>query len=312
LILLSKLLGDLRTSANDRESHPCLLTRRDWRETRPSPIFVSMQIGLEHARRTLVEGTKRWSSGVSTFVRSHPGEGTFKFDRLTVGVVLAPLRTHHAAYGSDKRRSLPLLPGGGWIFPAGTDGWCRWDEPNDFLNVEIDGDLLSAAGVSPDELAPQAGEVDPLVAQLAVNIHAFERETPRLYRDALCVALVAQIAHMARGSSASQPTPRPAPRIGRALDYIEAHLESDIGLDELAAIAALSRYHFARAFREAVGMPPHAYLIARRVEKAKDLLRSGHLSVAEVAWQVGYSNPAKFSAQFRKLTGMAPTNWRSR
>ena len=267
-----------------------------------------MQLG--HARRTLVEGTRRWASGASTFVRSRPGEGHFRFERPTIGVVLAPLKTHHAAYGSDKRRSLPLLPGCGWIFPAGTDGWCRWDEPNDFLNVEIDGDLLSAAGMSPDELAPQSGAVDPLVAQLAVNIHAFDGETPQLYRDALSVALAAQLASMANGPSASQPTP--APRIGRALDYIEAHLERDIGLDELAAIAALSRYHFARAFREAVGTPPHAWLIARRVEKAKGLLRSGHFSVAEVAWQVGYSNLAKFSAQFRKLTGMAPSSWRSR
>lgn len=269
-----------------------------------------MLAGLEHYRRILEPASFRWSGGASTFVRSTPGEGGFRFDRVTVGVVLAPLRTHHAAYGDDRRRSLPLMPGHGWVFPAGMDGWCRWDEPNDFLNVEIADDLLAEAGMTGADLTPQSGAMDPLTAQLAVNIHAAGGDTPQLYRDALAAALAAQIAHMSGKPEAATQTYEP--RLRRALDYIEAHLDGDITLEDLASVAALSRFHFARAFRDAVGMPPHAYVVARRIERAKNLLGSSRLSIADVAWQVGYANPAKFAAQFRKLTGRTPAKWRTR
>lgn len=107
-----------------------------------------MLVGLEHARDALDPGSFRWPRGGSTFMRSLPGEDRFRFDREIVGVVLAPLRTHYAAYSGDRRRALPLMPGHGWIFPAGIEGWCRWDEPSDFLNVEIEDDLLAEAGMS--------------------------------------------------------------------------------------------------------------------------------------------------------------------
>ncbi|WP_420963730.1 helix-turn-helix domain-containing protein [Brucella sp. IR073] len=267
-----------------------------------------MLIDLEQTRRELHTGSYEWSGGASTFLKSDPGEGGFRFQRVTVGVVLTPLGSHHAAYGSDRRRALPLLPGQGWVFPIGFEGWCRWDEPNEFLNVEIDDGLLSDAGMLALSFAPRSGTIDALVAQLAVNLHAAGNAAPRLYRDALAVALAAQLAHVT-GRPAAKPLAA-EPRVLRALDYAEAHLADDISLDDLAAIAAMSRFHFARAFREAVGMPPHAYVVSRRIERAKDLLRSTRLSVTEIAWRVGYANPGKFAAQFRKLTGATPGAWR--
>ncbi|ESY73784.1 AraC family transcriptional regulator [Mesorhizobium sp. M0051] len=267
-----------------------------------------MLIGLEQTRRELRPGSYEWSGGASTFLRVGPGEGAFHFERVTVGVVLAPLRSHHAAYGNDRRRALPLLPGQGWVFPAGFEGWCRWDEPNDFLNVEIDDDLLMGAGMPAPSFVPRSGTIDALVTQLAISLHAAGNAAPRLYRDALAVALAAQLTRLA-GQPAGDP-PAAEPRILRALDYIEAHLADDITLDDLAAVAVMSRFHFARAFRAAVGVPPHAFVVSRRIERAKDLLRSTRLPIAEVAWRVGYSNPAKFAAQFRKLVGERPGAWR--
>lgn len=267
-----------------------------------------MLIGLEKTRRTLNAGSYKWSGGASTFLRASPGEGAFRFERVTVGVVMAPLGSHHAAYGNDRRRALPLLPGQGWVFPAGFEGWCRWDEPNEFLNVEIDDDLLVGAGMPALSFVPRSGRIDALVAQLAINLHAAGNAAPRLYRDALAIALAAQIARVA-GQPAAEP-PAAEPRILRALDYIEAHLADDISLDDLASIAAMSRFHFARAFRDAVGMPPHAYVVSRRIERAKELLRATRLSVTEIAWRIGYANPAKFAAQFRRLTGGTPGAWR--
>jgi len=268
-----------------------------------------MLIGLEQTRRELRTGSYEWSGGASTFLKSAPGEGAFRFERVTVGVVLAPLGSHHAAYGSDRRRALPLLPGQGWIFPVGFEGWCRWDEPNDFLNVEIDDDLLVDAGIRALSFMPRSGTIDALVAQLAINLHAAGDTAPRLYRDALAVALAAQLAHVASRPAAGALATEP--RILRALDYIEAHLSNDISLDDLAAAAAMSRFHFARAFHKAVGVPPYAYVVARRIERAKELLRTTRFSITEIAWQTGYANPAKFAVQFRKLTGATPGAWRA-
>lgn len=267
-----------------------------------------MIIGLENTRRALDSGSYEWPGGASTFLRTGPGEGAFRFARVTVGVVLASLGSHHAAYGNDRRRALPLRPGQGWVFPVGFEGWCRWDEPNEFLNVEIDDDLLMGAGMAGLSFVPQSGTIDALVAQLAVNLHAAGNAAPRLYRDALTVALAAQLARVA-GHPAIEPSAT-EPRILRALDYIEENLADDLSLDDLAAITVMSRFHFARAFRDAVGMPPYAYVVARRIERAKELLRSSQLPIVEVAWRVGYSNPAKFTAQFRKITGETPGAWR--
>ena len=105
------------------------------REDHTDVFYIqAMLIGLDHLQRRLNAGSHEWSGGRSTFLSCSPGEGDFRFERVTIGVVLAPLPSHQAAYGDDRRRPLPLSPGPGWIFPAGFDGWCRWDEPNDFLN----------------------------------------------------------------------------------------------------------------------------------------------------------------------------------
>ncbi len=257
----------------------------------------------------LREGETAWASGRTRLTRSGPGAGHFRFAQVVAGVVLRPLPGHQAAYGGDRRRLLPLRPGQGWLFPAGIEGWCSWDGPNHFLNVELDAALLADAGCGdPGALRPQGGEIDPLVAQLALNLHAVGDEAPALYRDSLGMALAAQVARLAGGAP---PAPRLVDgRIDRALDFIEDHLDRDIGLDEIAAAAAMSRFHFLRRFREAVGMPPHRYLVGRRIERAKALLRTTRLPVAEIAWRVGYQHPGKFAEQFRKATGATPGAWR--
>lgn len=170
-------------------------------------------------------------------------------------------------------------------------------------------DILIDAGAL-ERFSPLSGTIDPLVAQLAVNIHAAGKEdTSRLYRDTLGAALAAQLGQIMSGAPVEQAGPEQ--RVARATDYLEAHLAEDISLDDLAAAAAMSRFHFARVFRRSTSLPPHAYLVARRMERAKDLLRSSKLPIAEIAWRVGYANPAKFAAQFRKLTGSTPGAWRS-
>ncbi|WP_342733150.1 AraC family transcriptional regulator [Bradyrhizobium sp. B117] len=99
-------------------------------------------------------------------------------------------------------------------------------------------------------------------------------------------------------------------RLQRVLDYIEANLEGDLTLDLMASIACLSRYHFARAFKQAVGHPPHRYVSAKRLDRAKALLVQGERSLADIALALSFSDQASFTRAFRQATGRAPGQYR--
>ena len=96
----------------------------------------------------------------------------------------------------------------------------------------------------------------------------------------------------------------------RLVDYIEEHLASDPSLPELAAVAGLSPYHFARMFKQSFGLPPHRYLTSRRIEKAKRLLAKPALSVTRVGFDLGFSELSSFTSTFHKLVGVTPTDYR--
>jgi AraC-like DNA-binding protein len=96
----------------------------------------------------------------------------------------------------------------------------------------------------------------------------------------------------------------------RTAEYIEAHLADPISLANLAAIARLSPYHFARAFKRSFGMPPHRLHTARRIERAKTLLAQPTLSITEIALEVGFGETSSFTAAFRRLVGCTPSSYR--
>ena len=79
----------------------------------------------------------------------------------------------------------------------------------------------------------------------------------------------------------------------------------------LASAALMSPGHFSRSFRAAFGQTPHGYLMTRRIERAKALLRRGDLAVTEVCCAVGFSSPGSFSSRFAEVTGMSPSEYRA-
>jgi AraC family transcriptional regulator len=96
-------------------------------------------------------------------------------------------------------------------------------------------------------------------------------------------------------------------RLRAVVEYIEDNLGGGPTLAQLAAVVGLNPYHFARQFKAATGLPPHQYVILRRVERAKELLQAGaELSLAELALRAGFSNQSQFGYHFKRLLGVTP------
>ena len=101
------------------------------------------------------------------------------------------------------------------------------------------------------------------------------------------------------------------PALRRARDRIDRDYAEPLDLAALAGEAGYSRFHFARAFAEAYGETPRAYLTRRRIERAKALLRTANLSVTEICLLVGFESLGSFSTRFRELVGQTPSAYRA-
>jgi AraC-like DNA-binding protein len=98
----------------------------------------------------------------------------------------------------------------------------------------------------------------------------------------------------------------------RARDLIERAYAEPLDVEQLASAAGVSRAHFCRVFKEAYGETPYQYLMSRRIERAKAMLRARDLSVTEVCLAVGLTSLGSFSTQFRRIVGMSPSEYRAR
>ena len=99
--------------------------------------------------------------------------------------------------------------------------------------------------------------------------------------------------------------------VHHARDYLVDNFSTDIGLEELARVAGLSRAHLIRAFRREFHITPHAFLTDKRVREARRLLRAG-MPPAEVAFECGFADQAHFTRHFKARTGLTPGQYRSR
>jgi len=98
----------------------------------------------------------------------------------------------------------------------------------------------------------------------------------------------------------------------RARDHIDRRYAEPLDLESLAAVAGVSKYHFARCFEAAYGETPIRYLTRRRIERAQDLLRHANLTVTEICHAIGFTSLGSFSSRFRQMVGESPTAYRDR
>jgi len=169
------------------------------------------------------------------------------------------------------------------------------------------------------EIVPRFGIVDPLLEQLAIALTDALRNGS--VRDGLYIDTVAQMmaVHLARAHSVQSrpttlpPTPVvPHQRMRQLIEFIEVNLDQPLTLDAMAGQIGLSPLYLARAFKAAVGQSPHQYVLARRIERAKELLRNTEMPIIDVALSVGFSSQSHLSHWMIRHSGVSPGVYRRR
>ena len=187
------------------------------------------------------------------------------------------------------------------------------------LHLSISGEALMAAAERKSSEVRLRGYLkfaDPRLGALLAAVNA-ERAagfpSGRLFLDcieqALAIALVNNYA-------VRRPSPRihrggltPA-RLRKVVELVHAEMEGDLSLEELADAAGLSIAHFSQMFRESTGQSPHQFVLHRRVDLAKEMLRAAEMRVLDVAVACGFKTQQHFARVFRRVCGASPTEYR--
>ena len=242
-------------------------------------------------------------------------------DKLGVGLHLGPTGWMEWRTAEQDARRLPVPSDSLSLVPAGISYWWRRDQPSELVLVELESSFV--AGVARNTDAPVLRAMPVFQDRAIAHILSALREEIRdgcrsghRYGTALCTALVI---HLLRRYAAA-PVPSqdqdrkgglPPSRLRRVLDHIERHLGDGVTLGDLASLSGLSPDHFAAQFRRSTGLPPHRYVLQRRVGRAKELVAAGRLSLAEIGYALGFPSQTHFTTTFRKLAGTTPGAYRS-
>jgi AraC family transcriptional regulator len=223
---------------------------------------------------------------------------------------------------SDRLRSSIVSHGRVHVGNGRLPFWVRCNASTSFFAFAIEESFVAEIwrkafdGTGDCFIGTSVGIEDPVIGRLAALGRLELNEGGvggRLYIEGIASALAV---HLLRGSGLSRRSPIPhkgglAPgQIRRVLEYIEAHLTGELGLVELAAIVELSPHYFGEAFRISTGRSPHRYVMERRIEWARDLLRDADCPIGDIAYAAGFSSQSHFTANFRRVTGVTPGRFR--
>jgi len=242
--------------------------------------------------------------------------------RYSVGLFLSGASFLEAWWPGQPRTTWRLSPGCVNFLPPEIPFTARTRGVAEKIHVDIEPDFFSSiishcAPSTHPELRPTFGAQDPFISQLLLALRDEVRAgNPggRLYGESLGAALVA---HLVRRHSVRDEALRqhrgglPMSRLRYVTEYIEDHLEADLALVDLAHILGMNVFHFARSFKQSTGLPPHQFVLRKRIERAKSLLVEQQLAIAEVALRCGFGSQSNFTTAFRRLTNVTPGAYRN-
>lgn len=220
-------------------------------------------------------------------------------------------------------RTEPLNPGEVALHDLRRQPTFKMYTPIDSVNFYIPRHSLDACADDAEApriedlvFTPGIGVSDRILAAMgAAILPVFEDrdQVNQLFIDHFTSAVVVHIARAFGGMHVKQGPPRGALapwHERRVKELLDANLAGDLTLSMLAGACDLSTRHFTRAFRQSVGLSPHQWLLQRRVDKARELLRDPRLSLAEVAIACGFANQSHFTRVFTRLASITPGRWR--
>lgn len=207
------------------------------------------------------------------------------------------------------------------ITPAGQYISAHWDNPLDNLGLLFDPEFVRRTALenrfSPTfELLDSGNNQDSLIPHIGLALLANrDSETPagKLYTDSLIQTLTLHLLKNYSTASFRQENTNgglSGYKLRHVQEYINENLSEDLSLAEIAEVAGLSQFHFARAFRKTTGQTPQQYLMRQRIERAKELLAKKDTPIIEISLQTGFKNQSHFTTLFRKFTKLTPKTWR--
>lgn len=293
------------------------------------PIAETHRIAFKPGNRLIAHSEGRgWRNIYGSFASETPWTG-----------ILAPVAHHCLVYcvrekatirraidGAARAETAVLGPRQLTIIPANVASRWEVDGRPDILLLYLRRSMMDriveeafGADAAKAEIIPRLAAVDPLLEQLALGVlDALQGDGDEgaFYADGLAWAIATRLVahHMVRPGG--RPPGRPMPgdvtegRLRRVRDHVEASLGEDLTLDLLADEAGVSPDYLARAYRKHYGETLHRYVMRRRVERAKHLLRATDHPIVEIALAAGFSSQSHLSTLFRRLVGVSPARYR--
>jgi AraC family transcriptional regulator len=226
-----------------------------------------------------------------------------------------------ASTPSGERRHKLVTAGQICVTPSCQTHAMDWDEAGGSMIVGVSPyfivEALECTSQSVANLQERYGTPDPFIQHLA-NLLRYGNNggqpVGRLKAESITVAMLAHLSRVDGAVVVELPrkiAPIASGRLNQVIDYIESNLNEQLSLVALARIAQMSAFHFARRFKSSTGLTPHQYVMQRRIDRAKRLLRDPRLPIADIAFDCGFATQAHLTAAFRKLVGSTPKLYRT-
>jgi AraC family transcriptional regulator len=207
------------------------------------------------------------------------------------------------------------------IIPEGVTSTSVWTREAEFSVLILCPNFVrevASESFDPDhvELIPQFAVRDPLIHQIGLSLTADLKAgspTGKIFGESAATMLAARLLQQYSVNIPKQHSDEDglsSYTLRQVLDYIRSHLSEDVAIADLAQVAGMSYYYFMRLFKKSMHVTARQYIIQQRIDRAKELLRSPELDIAEISLQCGFANQSHFTNVFRQATEITPKAYR--